>query len=306
MNSDPSAIPRVSVCIGTYNCAEYLPGLWDCLEAQTFRDFEIVVVDDASSDAETLSILEAMGDKIRLIRRDTNSQTCELPRYQAARAAKAPLCAFLDADDRWDPRFLEKCVDYLDAHQEAAMVHTYVRVVDYEDRVQRIRHEGVMPTGSALPRALLEHCYITVSAVVARRDAWLEAMPEETITDFGMDLDFFLAIAKKYPIGFISEVLGSYRRSDSSVSVKKWKRIPRNIVTLKRIQVKKMHHGLASDSEMQSILVEACQENAEFWRHQGQSRRALWFCAQGLKIRPWDAGLWACAARAVGRLLVNR
>lgn len=301
MNADSNTIPRVSVCIGTYNCAEYLPGLWDCLDAQTFRDFEVVVVDDASTDGKTLPALEARGDSIRLIRRDINSQTCELPRYQATKAARAPLCAFLDADDRWDPCFLEQCVAYLDSHREAAMVHTYVRVVDHEDRVQRIRHEGVMPTGEALPRALLEHCYITVSAVTVRRNIWLEALPEEAIVDFGMDLDFFLIISRKYEIGFIPEVLASYRRSDSSVSVKKWKRIPRNIVTLKRILARRMHGDLVSDSEMRFILAGAFAENAEFWRHQGHPRRALWFCGQGLRYRPWCAGLWLSAGKAAAR-----
>lgn len=137
----------LSVIIGTYNCASFLPGLWACLDAQTFRDFEIVVVDDASTDGETLAALEAMGDRIRLIRRTENSGTCELPRYQGVKAARAPLCAFLDADDRWDPTFLERCVMYMQTHPAAALVHTYVRVVDADDNVQRIRHEGVMPEG---------------------------------------------------------------------------------------------------------------------------------------------------------------
>lgn len=277
--------PAVSVIIGTYNCAGFLPGLWACLDAQTFRDFEIVVVDDASDDGETLPALEAMGDRIRLIRRTVNSRTCELPRYQGVKAAHAPLCAFLDADDRWDPDFLIRSVEYMRDHPEAALVHTYVRVVDADDRIQRIRHEGVMPEDDRLPRALLDHCYITISAVVARKAIWLDAMPEEEITDFGMDQDFFLQIARKYPIGFVPEVLASYRRSDASISVKKWRRTPRNVNTLERIRRKRMWEGLVSEKEMADIVQSAYRENAAYWRYARSWRRCLWFVVAAMISR---------------------
>ncbi|HMP71840.1 MAG TPA: glycosyltransferase family 2 protein [Kiritimatiellia bacterium] len=284
--------PRVSVIVGTYNCAAFLPGLWASLEAQTFRDFEIVVVDDASDDGETLPALEAMGDRIRLIRRAENSGTCELPRYQGTQAAHAGLCAFLDADDRWDPEFLERCVGYLEEHPEAALVHTAVRVIDGEDRVLRIRHEGVLETIRDWPRALLDHCFITISATVVRRDIWLAALPESEIRDFGMDQDFFLLIAKKYPLGTLPEVLASYRRSASSVSVKKWKRAPRNVNTLERIYRKGLWRGVTSRGEMRRIMTEAYLENARYWRGQGDPFRSRWFAVRGLRRNPISLVLW--------------
>ncbi len=292
------ASPAVSVIVGTYNCARFLPGLWACLDAQTFRDFEVVVVDDASDDRETLAALAARGDAIRLIRRTTNSGTCELPRYQGVAQARASLCAFLDADDRWDPAFLQRCMDYLDAHRDAALVHTAVRLIDGDDRVYGIRHDGQIPTGSELAPALLRHCWITISAVVARRDRWLAALPEEKIRDFGMDQDFFVNIASHYPIGYIPEVLASYRRSPASVSVKKWRRAPRNVNTLERIHREGYWRGLATHRDMRAILVEAYAENAEHWRHQGYPGRALWFVGHGLRHGMSAATLWKSGAKA--------
>lgn len=293
--------PEVSVIVGTFNCARFLPGLWACLDAQTFRNFEIVVVDDASTDGETLAALEARGDRIRLIRRTVNSGTCELPRYQGVRAARAPLCAFLDADDRWDPEFLARCVAHLRALPEAAFVHTSVRVIDGADRVLRIRHEGTMPVGADLPRALLRHCYVTISAVVARQDVWLAAVSEEELADFGMDQDIFLRIVRHHSAGFIPEVLASYRRSEASVSVKKWRRYPRNVNTLERIARNRLWEGLAPKAEMDRILRDAYLENAEHWRSAGHPRRALWFCGRGLRRRPWDGTLWKTGLGILGR-----
>ncbi len=282
----------LSVIIGTYNCAQFLPGLFECLAAQTFRDFEIVVVDDASSDGETLKFLQQQGDRIRLIRRDRNSATCELPRYQGAKAAQGKYCAFLDADDRWDPEFLEKTTAYLESHPDTPLVHTSVRVIDGLDHVLRIRHEGAIPQGGDVARELLRHCFITISAVVVRRQVWLEAVGEKDIIDFGMDLDFFLSIAKRYPIGFIPEVLASYRRSESSVSVKKWKRIPRNVNTLERLLNNGAWKGVISRREMVGNLLEAFEEDAVYWRAHGGPAKARWFCLKGLKHRPQDVRLW--------------
>ena len=289
--------PTVSVVVGTYNCAKYLPGLFACLDAQTFRDFEVVVVDDASTDDETLRMLTGQGDRIRLIPRAKNSATCELPRYQGAREAKAPLCAFLDADDRWDPDFLSRCIAWMHTHPNDALVHTYVRVVDGDDRTLRIRHEGAIPTGADVAPALLRHCFITISAVVARRDVWLAAVPESAITDFGMDLDFFLSIAKHHSIGFIPDVLAFSRRSDDSVSVKKWKRVPRNVTTLGRILRQGDYIGLATHAEMRGIVRDAYVDDAEYWRHEGRPERSWWFCREGLKNFPLDRRLMACAVK---------
>ena len=221
------------------------------------------------------------------------------------KAARGTYCAFLDADDRWDPEFLEKMMGYMRARPETALAHSYVRVVDGEDRVLRVRHEGTMPEGAEVARALLRHCFITASAVVVRREAWLAAVPEEEIVDFGMDQDFFLAIARKGSIGFVPEVLASYRRSDFSVSVKKWRRMPRNVHTLERLWRKRAWRGIATRREMLRILEEAYAENAEHWQACGEPFRAVWFGIRGLRRRPFSLRLWHRLAAGLGSALAR-
>ena len=283
--------PLISVILGTYNAEKHIDRALRCVFQQTFSDYEIIVVDDASRD-KTLSLLEAYGDRIRIIRRAQNSATCELPRYQGVKEANGTYCAFLDADDLWEPQFLERTVQFLQLHPDIPLVHTYVQVIDGEDRVLRIRHEGGIPQGPQIARELLSHCFITISAVVVLRSVWLEAVAENEIMDFGMDLDFFLSIARRYPIGFIPEVLASYRRSSASVSVQKWKRIPRNVVTLERLFHKGCWKGIASRREMKRILLDAYVENAEYSRSKQVPFRTLWFVCRGLRFRPWCWTLW--------------
>ena len=157
--------------------------------------------------------------------------------------------------------------------------------------------------GDALgaPRALLAHCHVTISAVVARKDVWLAAIPEEALGDFGMDQDIFLRIVRRHPAGFIPEVLASYRRSEASVSVRKWRRYPRNVNTLERIARNRLWEGLVPAREMRRILRDAYVENAEYWRGAGAPRRALWFCGRGLLRRPWSGKLWKTVAGILAR-----
>ena len=290
--------PLVSLCMGVYNGKSHLASALACLKAQTYQPTELVVVDDASTDG-TADALAASGIPMQLVRRTSNSGTCELPRYQAVKAARGKYCAFLDVDDRWDPEFVSTGVAYLEQHPDVPLVHTYARVIDGDDRVLRVRHEGVMPTGAQLLPALFRHCYITISAVVVRREVWLEALREEEIRDFGMDLDFFIAIARRFPVGFIPRVLVSYRRSEYSVSTKKWRRYPRNVNTLERIWRRGDWRGILSPRDMVDNLVEAYGENAEYWLGQGFPARSRWFCRGGLRRRSWAKSLWKIMARSL-------
>lgn len=109
---------RVSVIIPTYNRAAYLPEALASVRAQTFKDYEIVVVDDGSTDS-TADLLAGDAD-VRYI-------ACEHAGVAAARnrgvaEAQGEFIAFIDSDDLWLPEKLERQVSYLDAHPDAQLV----------------------------------------------------------------------------------------------------------------------------------------------------------------------------------------
>src|SRR5579862_1470788 len=108
---------RVSVCLPVLNGEETLARTLDSVFAQTYRDFEVLVFDDGSTDrtAEIASEYD-----VRLIRSD-NVGVAEA-RNRMLREAKGELVAFIDADDEWLPEKLEKQIHALDS-QEAVLVH---------------------------------------------------------------------------------------------------------------------------------------------------------------------------------------
>lgn len=297
--------PLVSCILGTYNREDYLRDSLESIFNQTYPRTEVVVVDDASTDG-TLDIVRSYKDKIRLIQRDINSRTCELPRYQGTGQAKGSYCAFLDSDDLWEPTKLEKQVEFLERHPDIPLCHTAFRVIDDNNQELGIRHDGTISPSDDCAKALIEHCFITISSVMVRPNVWLNALAEDEITDFGMDWDFFLTIARDHPIGFLPDVLGSYRRSPQSVGQHKWRRVPRNVVTMERILKKGLWKDVVSRTEMTDALVGAYRENAVHYMHQYEVSRCLHFCLGALKHRPWTGSFFGIGLKAIAKAIFPR
>ncbi len=289
----------VSVIIPTFNSGCYLRETLASVFQQTYSPFEVIVVDDASTD-ETVDILRSFGSKLRVLERSANSHTADVPRYQGVKIADGEYCAFIDSDDLWEPEKLDKQVTFLSEHPDIPLCHTYVRVIDAEGCPMYVRHEGAIPMTGHCAAQLLEHCFISTSSVMVKRELWLKAQREDELTSFGTEWDFFLSIAREHPIGFIPEVLAYYRHTPGSVSSGRWRRTPRDIGAKKRIYRKGLWRGVISQSDMKSIIVNACEENADHWRSQFPAR-SLYFCLQGLTVQPWQGGLWMRLAKGLGR-----
>lgn len=297
--------PPVSVIIPTHNSARFIYHTLQSVMAQTFLDFEIIVVDDASTD-NTCEIVKSFRPEVRLIERKRNSGTADIPRYDGVEAAKGDYCAFLDADDLWMPEKLQAQVPFLNEHKDVSLVHSYVMVMDENGHDLYVRHEGSIPPTGMIARELLRHCFISTSSVVVKREAWLRAQRRQDITGYGTEWDFFLAIAREYPIGFIPEVLVKYRHHQAGISRRNWRRTPRDVVAFRRIWRKGLWKNLVTASEYGQLVAEACQENAQFWRDRGYPFRAIWFAGIGLGFDCHNLGLWYQLLASGARMIIKR
>jgi GT2 family glycosyltransferase/glycosyltransferase involved in cell wall biosynthesis len=108
-----TSLPRVSVIIPAFNRAYCVAHAVESVLAQTFKDFEIIVVDDGSSDG-TADVLEKFGDQIRLLRQENRGVGAA--RNTGIRAARGHWVAFLDSDDRWHAEKLERQLNALDKY----------------------------------------------------------------------------------------------------------------------------------------------------------------------------------------------
>ena len=113
-------MPRVSVIIPAYNAEAFVAEAVESVLAQTYQDFEIIAVDDGSTDG-TVSVLKQY-PQVKLIEKP-HSGIAET-RNAGLKAACGELVAWIDADDRWRKDKLAKQVAYLDAHPETGMLYT--------------------------------------------------------------------------------------------------------------------------------------------------------------------------------------
>jgi GT2 family glycosyltransferase len=107
------ARPAVSVVVPCYNGGRFVAQLLDSLRGQTFRDFEIIIIDDGSTDPATISILDAIDPSVRLIRQPNKGLSAA--RNAGIAAAGADVVMPLDCDDRIDPPFLAEAMALMQA-----------------------------------------------------------------------------------------------------------------------------------------------------------------------------------------------
>lgn len=292
----------IAVVIPTHNSAETIEETLVSVFSQTRVPDEIIVVDDASTD-NTVSLLAAYADRLTVIRRSGPSGSADIPRYEGVQAAQAAYCALLDSDDTWLPEKLAQQEAYMNAHPLCALSHHYVERVDSEGRSLGIRHERAMPDTDriGIGAELLNHCFICTSAVMVKRDAWISAIDPDSLSGYGTELDFFLAIAAKHEVGFIPEVLGSYRVWASGISRVDWHRAPRDLSAMQRVYQKGLWNPFVTKAGMHRIMAQAACENAAYWRGQRHTCRSLWAIGQALRAQPLSVNAWCESARTLGR-----
>jgi glycosyltransferase involved in cell wall biosynthesis len=135
-------MPFVSIGIPVYNGGKYLGETLDSLLAQTFRNFEIVVSDNASTD-ETPQICRSYQAKDRRIRYSRSERNIgAAPNFNRVfELSHAPLFHGGSCDDLYDPLFLERCVDALDRDPDAVLSHTRTRLIDDQGEPLRVDRE---------------------------------------------------------------------------------------------------------------------------------------------------------------------
>jgi len=122
---------KVSVIIPAYN-AEYIREAIDSVLNQTFKDFEIIVIDDGSTD-NTPNILKSYGNKIRWKSQENKGSASAT--NEGIKMAKSEYIAYIDADDVCLPERLEIQIKYLDEHPDVGLVYTDFYQIDENNKI---------------------------------------------------------------------------------------------------------------------------------------------------------------------------
>ena len=210
--------PSVSVILPTYNRASLLRESIDSVLAQTYSDFELLVVDDGSTD-DTREVVAGIDDKrLRYIGLAKNRGQAAA-RNTGIKEAKASLIASQDSDDIWLPEKLDMQVSTLrESSPPTGVVYTaYERICGNGSEVLPPRRR-VPKTGDVHAR-LLRGNFITTQTTLIRRECLEKAGLFDEAQRSMDDWDLFIRLSKDYHFAFVDKVLVKYRVSSDSVSV---------------------------------------------------------------------------------------
>jgi glycosyltransferase involved in cell wall biosynthesis len=215
-------MPRVSILLTCYNHLKYLPIAFDSILDQTFQNFEIIALDDGSTDG-TRQWLESQHHlRLKLIFNESNLGTYGTLNV-GLQAAQGEYIAVFNDDDVWLPTKLEQQIALLDSNPQIGLVHTDGYFIDGEGQE---RHDS--PLGFDFPRtetgdillALIYANSIIASAVLARRECF-DQLGGFNPGYFGSgDWEMWYRIAEHWQVGYLAEPLTLYRVHGANASHK--------------------------------------------------------------------------------------
>lgn len=217
-NSNAGKTPTVTVVIAAYNATRYISQALDSVQAQTFSDYEVIVVNDGSDDRDELEqILHS--HPLSIIYLSQPNKGVSAARNAAIKIAKGEFYAQLDADDQWTPEYLEVQLGILVDNPDVALVYPNATIITDGSDVQ-LEFMQISPSeGEVNFETLVRQQCTVMTCVTARMDAMKDAgMFDESLRSCE-DFDLWLRIIKKGGrITYHRRLLALYRRHQGSLS----------------------------------------------------------------------------------------
>lgn len=221
-------MPNISVLLCAYNAERYISETVVSLLNQTYRDFELVIVNDGSTDNTEMIIKKFQDPRIKYFRLEKNIGVAAATNYGLSKVT-GNFIAIADADDIYHPDRLLKQQEYLDQHQDIDLVGTFInyfpdsKIVEESSRYQNVKNNlekqlRRVVTPQEMKEYLYYFCCLIHSSVMYRRSTLKDIVYDghyASSTDYQL---FYNLNRKGYAIANINQVLVDVRISDNSVT----------------------------------------------------------------------------------------
>lgn len=208
----------VSIIMPSYNTARFIPETIRSVLDQTYTNWELIIVDDCSTDDTDAVVAQFQDPRIRYLKNETNSGAA-VSRNYALREAKGRWIAFLDSDDLWLPEKLEKQIAFMERNG-CAMSYT-----NYEEIDEQSAPKGVTVTG---PRRISKagmYAYCWPGCLTVMYDASVVGLVQIEDIKKNNDYAMWLQAARKADCYLLDELLGKYRKRAGSISNHSYKKL---------------------------------------------------------------------------------
>jgi glycosyltransferase involved in cell wall biosynthesis len=209
----PKSVVRISFVVPVYNMAAFVTDCLNSIFAQEGNhDYEVIVIDDASTDGSADVIATFEDSRLRFIRhRENQGAACTIT--EGLSLARGEYVARIDPDDRYRPHFLNRAVEILERHPDVGLVFGRIAMIDAGGTITDPGFSYPTPVGNTKADRLfdlLRRNDLPAPTVLARREAWSLGLPIPPKFKYN-DWYLSLSIAEHWLIYFIDDVLADYR-----------------------------------------------------------------------------------------------
>ncbi len=208
--------PIVSVVIPTYNRKKIISRAIESVLNQTYKNYEIIIVDDGSSDGTAEYIKELYNNKINLI--PQKNQGASSARNTGVAHAKGKYIAFLDSDDEWVQSKLEIQMAFLDKNPEVTLLCGRTYRADNINKVNSYLTERII---GDLFTTLYTHSFVSTPTVIVKRDILDQVGGFDLNYKSAEDFDLWLKITKNFKCAFLPDLVAIVNRGEDNLSTDK-------------------------------------------------------------------------------------
>ncbi|MBN2644200.1 MAG: glycosyltransferase [Desulfuromonadaceae bacterium] len=249
-------MPEVSVIIPAYNAAAYLAKALQSLARQTYQNFEIIVVDDGSTDNSTVIVQRF--PNVRYHYQENQGEAAA--RNKGMELARGQFLAFLDADDWYEPSKLEKQVRFLHQHPHMDVVYCDFRTYDEKSgRYSVLPAEPYQPErANFLARVLFRQILPNLACSMLRRACYTAGCRFKPGLRHAPDYDFCLQLLEQFTFGYLQEPLYGYRRHAGNVTNAHAQQKASEVRITRGLGLEKINHIVAQStfsSEEKNLLL---------------------------------------------------
>ena len=228
--------PKVSIIIATYNRAHYIQETIDSILRQRFRDYELIVIDDGSTDG-TRKVLDAYGSQLCYVYQENAGPSAA--RNEGVRRAKAAWLAFQDSDDVWLPDHLETLYAYAKDDPSCGMVFAngaYLgspvnqrKTIIPAKKSRRLADQGVRLVD------LFDKSIVRLQAALISKQAYQVIGGHDESLRICMDLDLSFRLLMQAPVAYLDHVVFLYRKHDGNIGQNEEVRLTENIRVIQKL-----------------------------------------------------------------------
>ncbi|KPQ01376.1 glycosyltransferase [Marinobacter sp. HL-58] len=289
-----STSPLVSIITPTYNRADFIEQAVNSVLAQTFTNFELLIVDDGSTD-NTWDLLEpALADsRVRYFHQENQGQS--VARNLALVEAKGDFVCFLDSDNYWPAEKLEQQVELFREHPDYDVIYGDIIVID-EDGKEVTRKNMKRYSGHIATYMIRDNC-VSMNTAMARRRCFDELGAMSGTRRVADDYDLWLRFSARFRFLYVPQYFAYYRVMDDQISSDKTRRFDSNWQIIN--DFRREFPDAMSEKEFDFGFAAFHSRKARYLASHGSKREALGEMAKALRRSPFRRATWRSLAAVV-------